>query len=99
MRFPKQEPLIAALANAIATGLTNNTEDFPSPPVSPDQLREALAPRGLLARCRHGSRVGGHSLRSGTWFRGGLQGDSRQQGRRKHAEPHYHHPVVRSLEV
>jgi hypothetical protein len=42
MRFPKQEPLIAALANDIATGLTNNPEEFPSPPVSPDELRTAL---------------------------------------------------------
>jgi hypothetical protein len=42
MRFPKQEPLIAALANDIVNGLETFPEDFPSPPVSPDQLREAL---------------------------------------------------------
>ena len=43
MRFPTREPLIVALANNIANGLATYPEDFPSPPVSPDELREALA--------------------------------------------------------
>lgn len=43
MRFPTQEPMIAALANDIANGLENYQGDFPAPPVSPEDLRSALA--------------------------------------------------------
>ncbi len=42
MQFPKREPEIARLANDLVNGLRTNAEDFPSPPVSPDQLRQTL---------------------------------------------------------
>jgi Fibronectin type III domain len=42
MRFPKREPDIARLAHDLVNGLRANAEDFPSPPVSPDQLQQTL---------------------------------------------------------
>ena len=42
MRFPTKEPVIAALANDIANGLETYPDDFPSPPVAPEELRQAL---------------------------------------------------------
>jgi len=43
MKFPKREPEIARLAQDLITGLRTHTEAFPNPPVSADQLEEALA--------------------------------------------------------
>lgn len=42
MRFPKREPDLARLAHDLVNGLQANAEDFPSPPVSPDQLQQTL---------------------------------------------------------
>ncbi len=42
MRFPKREPDLARLAHDLVNGLRANAEDFPSPPVSPDQLQQTL---------------------------------------------------------
>ena len=41
-RFPQAEPDIAALALLIMHGLTTYTEDFPTPPVPPEELQEKL---------------------------------------------------------
>ena len=42
-RFPKSEAEVAALAQRIIHGLSNDTEDFPSPPAGPEELQAALA--------------------------------------------------------
>ena len=42
MQFPKREPDMARLAHDLVNGLRANAEDFPSPPVSPDQLQQTL---------------------------------------------------------
>jgi len=42
-RFPKSEAEVAVLAQRIIHGLTANPEDFPTPPVVPDELQTALA--------------------------------------------------------
>ena len=41
-RFPQGEPQIAALTLLILDGLTTAAEDFPTPPVAPDELQAAL---------------------------------------------------------
>ena len=38
-RFPRTESEIAALALRVVEGLVNAAEDFPNPPVPPDELR------------------------------------------------------------
>ena len=38
-RFPRSESDIAALAVRVIDGLSNAAEDFPTPPVSPEELR------------------------------------------------------------
>jgi len=38
-RFPRSESDIATLAGRVIDGLTNAAEDFPAPPVSPEELR------------------------------------------------------------
>lgn len=40
--FPRTEPDIAALALLVTQGLTQASEDFPTPPVSPDELQAKL---------------------------------------------------------
>ncbi len=42
MRFPDAEPEIAALAQLLVQGLGQATEDFPAPPVPPEELRARL---------------------------------------------------------
>ncbi len=42
MRFPKSEPVVAALATDIVNGLTTYVDEFPSPPVAPQDLQEAI---------------------------------------------------------
>jgi hypothetical protein len=42
MRFPESEPEIAALAALLVEGLGQATEDFPAPPVAPEELRVKL---------------------------------------------------------
>ena len=42
MRFPQTEPEIAALALRVVQGLRQATEDFPAPPVPPDELEARL---------------------------------------------------------
>jgi hypothetical protein len=42
MRFPEAEPEIAALAQLLVQGLGQATEDFPAPPVPPEELRAKL---------------------------------------------------------
>ena len=41
-RFPTRENDIAALANELIEGFTNNSEVFPTPPVPPEELTAAL---------------------------------------------------------
>jgi len=41
-RFPQGEPEIAALARRVINGLGTATEDFPNPPVPPDELQASL---------------------------------------------------------
>ena len=41
-RFPRREADVAALASQIITGLTENAEDFPSPPRTVDELQASL---------------------------------------------------------
>jgi hypothetical protein len=41
-RFPQGEPEIAALARRVISGLGTATEDFPNPPVPPDELQVVL---------------------------------------------------------
>ena len=41
-RFPQGEPEIAALALLIMDGLMTAAEDFPSPPVSAEELQTML---------------------------------------------------------
>ena len=41
-RFPQAEPEIAALARRIISGLGTATEDFPNPPVPPEELQASL---------------------------------------------------------
>jgi hypothetical protein len=41
-RFPQAEPAVAALALLIMNGLTTATEDFPTPPVSAEELQARL---------------------------------------------------------
>jgi hypothetical protein len=41
-RFPKGESDVAALARRVISGLGTATEDFPNPPVPPDELQVAL---------------------------------------------------------
>ena len=43
MKFPKREPEITRLAQDLITGLRTHPEAFPNPPVSADQLDEALS--------------------------------------------------------
>ena len=38
-RFPRTEPEIAALALLVTEGLAQMLEDFPTPPVAPDQMQ------------------------------------------------------------
>jgi hypothetical protein len=42
-RFPKSEAEAAALARRMITGLTEGTEEFPAPPVPPQEIEAALA--------------------------------------------------------
>ncbi len=42
MRFPKREANIARLAHDLVNGLRAYVEDFPSPPVSVEELQQAL---------------------------------------------------------
>jgi len=39
-RFPRTEPEIAALAHVMTQGLGQAPEDFPTPPVAPDELQK-----------------------------------------------------------
>lgn len=41
-RFPEREAEVATLASQIITGLTENAEDFPAPPITPDTLMATL---------------------------------------------------------
>ena len=41
-RFPKSEAEIAALARRMITGLAEAAEDFPAPPIPPEQIQAAL---------------------------------------------------------
>ena len=41
-RFPRSEPQIAALALVVSEGLAQAQEDFPTPPVPPDEMRGKL---------------------------------------------------------
>lgn len=41
-RFPRREAEIAKLAGQIVAGLEENPDDFPSPPVAPEELRKTL---------------------------------------------------------
>lgn len=41
-RFPRREAEVAALARQIVFGLAENVDDFPSPPLEPQALQEAL---------------------------------------------------------
>ena len=41
-RFPETEPEIAALATVVIDGLKQAAEEFPAPPVPPDQLQASL---------------------------------------------------------
>ena len=41
-RFPRTEPEIAALALLVTEGLAQAPEDFPTPPVAPDQMQARL---------------------------------------------------------
>ena len=41
-RFPRTEPEIAALAHVVTQGLADAPEDFPAPPVAPDELQMQL---------------------------------------------------------
>ena len=43
MQYPSREADILRLANDIAAGLAAHTDDFPAPPVSPEELEQALA--------------------------------------------------------
>lgn len=40
--FPKRESDIARLAHDLATGLAAHPEDFPAPPVAPDEIQQSL---------------------------------------------------------
>ena len=42
-RFPRTESDIATLAVRVIDGLTNAAEDFPAPPVSPEETLEIFA--------------------------------------------------------
>jgi hypothetical protein len=42
-RFPRREPEVAALASQMITGLTEQAEDFPTPPIGIEQLQASLA--------------------------------------------------------
>jgi hypothetical protein len=42
-RFPYREADVARLAQDLIAGLTAHTEDFPAPPVPPDELQTALS--------------------------------------------------------
>jgi hypothetical protein len=41
-RFPNREADVAALASDLAHGLTQYAEDFPAPPVTPEDIKTAL---------------------------------------------------------
>lgn len=41
-RFPRREAEVAELARQIVVGLTENTHDFPSPPLYPAELQKSL---------------------------------------------------------
>ena len=41
-RFPKPEPEVVALAEAVIAGLSTNTDVYPAPPVSRDELTNRL---------------------------------------------------------
>ncbi len=41
-RFPRREPDVVALANQMINGLTEQSEDFPTPPVSVEQLQASI---------------------------------------------------------
>jgi len=41
-KFPRREPDIARLAQDVVTGFAAHQEDFPVPPVSPDEMQQAL---------------------------------------------------------
>jgi len=41
-RFPRREAEIAALARSIISGMIENPEDFPSPPIPSEDLRKTL---------------------------------------------------------
>jgi hypothetical protein len=41
-RFPRREAEVAQLARRVVVGLTENADDFPSPPLDPAELQEAL---------------------------------------------------------
>lgn len=41
-RFPKSETEIVSLAHSIITGLTAHPDEFPTPPVTPDEVQASL---------------------------------------------------------
>ena len=41
-RFPRSEPEIAALAHVVTQGIAQASDDFPTPPVPPDELQAQL---------------------------------------------------------
>jgi hypothetical protein len=41
-RFPRREAEIAELASVMVAGLVENPEDFPSPPIPPEEFRNTL---------------------------------------------------------
>ena len=41
-RFPRREAEIAELAHSIAAGMIENPDDYPSPPIPPEDLRKTL---------------------------------------------------------
>lgn len=41
-RFPRRENEVAELASLIVVGLLENPDDFPSPPIAPEELKKTL---------------------------------------------------------
>ena len=62
-RFPYREADVARLAQDLIAGLTAHTEDFPAPPVPPDELQTALSQYGAS---REAAMVGSAAAAQGT---------------------------------
>jgi len=91
-RFPRSEPEIAALALVVTQGLTQASDDFPTPPVAVDELQVR---QRQLGAGRHVGRNRAHAEQSAARCRVGVSGVRGQPRWEWQAERYHHRGVVR----